>query len=223
MRAIGRPAKCSNSSNRRISYNPGKADSPHATDSPHVNNCSMPARFAPGRHQSRSAFGSRRVDASLGNAKLPAGSPMLPRLWTAVALQERRSVRSSRPSPDGGLPRSDSSRRATSSNSPSSKRAVSNPCLIPRSRNSRALRVIWKAPTTTARRISTPLSEALATAREGARLKIYTDIAKLDQWTGGFREGELIVLTAETGTGKSLFAAQIRARACRDGYLALVL
>jgi replicative DNA helicase len=64
-------------------------------------------------------------------------------------------------------------------------------------------------------------SEALSTAREGARLKIYTDIAKLDQWTGGFREGELIVLTAETGTGKSLFAAQIRARACRDGYLAL--
>jgi replicative DNA helicase len=64
-------------------------------------------------------------------------------------------------------------------------------------------------------------SEALSTAREGARLKIYTDIAKLDQWTGGFREGELIVLTAETGTGKSLFAAQIRARACHDGYLAL--
>jgi replicative DNA helicase len=64
-------------------------------------------------------------------------------------------------------------------------------------------------------------SNALVTAREGARLKIYTDVAKLDQWTGGFREGELIVLTAETGTGKSLFAAQIRARACRDGYLAL--
>jgi replicative DNA helicase len=64
-------------------------------------------------------------------------------------------------------------------------------------------------------------TEALATAREGARLKIYTDVAKLDQWTGGFREGELVVLTAETGTGKSLFAAQIRARACRDGYLAL--
>jgi replicative DNA helicase len=64
-------------------------------------------------------------------------------------------------------------------------------------------------------------SEALSTAREGARLKIYTDIPKLDAWTGGFREGELIVLTAETGTGKSLFAAQIRARACRDGYLAL--
>jgi replicative DNA helicase len=64
-------------------------------------------------------------------------------------------------------------------------------------------------------------SEALAVAREGARLKIYTDVDKLDQWTGGFRERELIVITAETGTGKSLFAAQIRARACRDGYLAL--
>jgi len=63
--------------------------------------------------------------------------------------------------------------------------------------------------------------EALSNAKEGARLKIYTDVDKLDQWTGGFREGELIILTAETGTGKSLFAAQIRARACRDGYLAL--
>jgi replicative DNA helicase len=63
--------------------------------------------------------------------------------------------------------------------------------------------------------------EALSGAKEGARLKIYTDVDKLDQWTGGFREGELIVLTAETGTGKSLFAAQIRARACRDHYLAL--
>lgn len=63
--------------------------------------------------------------------------------------------------------------------------------------------------------------EALAVAREGARLKIYTDVDKLDQWTGGFREGELVVIPAETGVGKSLFAAQIRARACRDGYLAL--
>jgi replicative DNA helicase len=60
--------------------------------------------------------------------------------------------------------------------------------------------------------------EAIAIARQGARLKIFTDIDKLDQWTGGFREGELVVLTAETGTGKSLLAAQIRARACRDGH-----
>ena len=62
---------------------------------------------------------------------------------------------------------------------------------------------------------------ALAIAREGAGLKIYTDIERLDQWTGGFREQELVVLTAETGTGKSLLAAQIRARACRDGHHAL--
>ena len=47
-------------------------------------------------------------------------------------------------------------------------------------------------------------TEALAVAREGARLKIYTDVDKLDQWTGGFREGELIVITAETGR-ESLF------------------
>ncbi|HXN24855.1 MAG TPA: DnaB-like helicase C-terminal domain-containing protein [Candidatus Dormibacteraeota bacterium] len=63
--------------------------------------------------------------------------------------------------------------------------------------------------------------QALSVAKEGARLKIYCDIPKLDQWTGGFREGELVVLTAETGTGKSLLGAQIRARACRDGYHAL--
>jgi replicative DNA helicase len=64
-------------------------------------------------------------------------------------------------------------------------------------------------------------SQKLAELREGARLKIFTDIERLDQWTGGFREGELVVLTAETGTGKSLAAAQIRARACRDGFRAL--
>src|SRR5216684_3719523 len=64
-------------------------------------------------------------------------------------------------------------------------------------------------------------TQALSVAREGARLKIYTDIPELDAWTGGFREGELIVLTAETGTGKSLLAAQVRARACRDGHHAL--
>jgi replicative DNA helicase len=64
-------------------------------------------------------------------------------------------------------------------------------------------------------------SVALSTAKEGARIKIYTDVPELDAWTGGFRETEVVVLTAETGTGKSLFAAQIRARACRDGYHAM--
>jgi replicative DNA helicase len=64
-------------------------------------------------------------------------------------------------------------------------------------------------------------AQKLAELREGARLKIYTGIEKLDQITTGFREGELILLTAETGTGKSLAAGQIRAKACRDGYRAL--
>lgn len=64
-------------------------------------------------------------------------------------------------------------------------------------------------------------TQKLSELREGARLKIFTDIEALDQSIGGFREGELVVLTAETGTGKSLAAAQIRARACRDGQRAL--
>ena len=60
--------------------------------------------------------------------------------------------------------------------------------------------------------------KALCELRQGPRIKIFTDVDRLDQWTGGFREGELVLLTAETGTGKSLLASQIRARACRDGF-----
>jgi replicative DNA helicase len=63
--------------------------------------------------------------------------------------------------------------------------------------------------------------KALSDTRQGVRLKIYAGIPQLDAWTGGFREGELIVITAETGTGKSLLGAQIRARACSDGHHAL--
>jgi replicative DNA helicase len=51
--------------------------------------------------------------------------------------------------------------------------------------------------------------------------KIYTDVARLDEWTGGFRPGELVIITAETGSGKTLLAQQTRARACRDGYRSL--
>lgn len=47
--------------------------------------------------------------------------------------------------------------------------------------------------------------------------KIFTGIDHLDKITGGFRAGELIVVTAETGTGKTLFAQQTRQRACVDG------
>jgi replicative DNA helicase len=64
-------------------------------------------------------------------------------------------------------------------------------------------------------------TQKLAELREGARLTIFTDVDRLDRLTAGFREGEVVVLTAETGTGKSLAAEQIRARACRDGFRAL--
>jgi replicative DNA helicase len=62
---------------------------------------------------------------------------------------------------------------------------------------------------------------ALMELDEDAGTKIYTDVDKLDKIIGGFRKGELIILTAETGSGKTLFAQQIRARACRDGFHSL--
>lgn len=51
--------------------------------------------------------------------------------------------------------------------------------------------------------------------------KIYTDIDQLDRTIGGFRPGELVIITAETGSGKTLLAQQTRARACRDGFHSL--
>jgi replicative DNA helicase len=53
---------------------------------------------------------------------------------------------------------------------------------------------------------------------EAAGPKIFTSVEKLDKVTGGFRAGELVILAAETGCGKTLFAQQIRRRACRDGF-----
>jgi replicative DNA helicase len=51
--------------------------------------------------------------------------------------------------------------------------------------------------------------------------KIYTDLDKLDQIIGGFRAGELVIITAEIGSGKTLLAQQTRARSCRDGFHSL--
>jgi replicative DNA helicase len=47
--------------------------------------------------------------------------------------------------------------------------------------------------------------------------KIYTGIDHLDRVTGGFRSGELVVITAETGVGKTVLAQQTRSRSCLDG------
>jgi replicative DNA helicase len=52
-------------------------------------------------------------------------------------------------------------------------------------------------------------------SKEGVR--IFTDIDELDRLTGGFRAGELVLFTAETGVGKTLLAQQTRRRSCRDG------
>jgi replicative DNA helicase len=51
-------------------------------------------------------------------------------------------------------------------------------------------------------------------SQEGVR--IFTDIDDLDRLTGGFRAGELVLFTAETGVGKTLLAQQTRRRSCRD-------
>lgn len=51
----------------------------------------------------------------------------------------------------------------------------------------------------------------------GEGVRIFTDIDQLDRLTGGFRSGELIIFTAETGVGKTLLAQQTRRRSCRDG------
>lgn len=61
----------------------------------------------------------------------------------------------------------------------------------------------------------------LFSLEENTSVRIFTGVAKLDEVTGGFRPGELIVLTAETGVGKTFFALQIANRACQDGHHAL--
>ena len=52
-------------------------------------------------------------------------------------------------------------------------------------------------------------------------VKIFTGVEGLDHMTGGFRSGELVIITAETGTGKTLLAQQIRRDACARGYVSL--
>jgi replicative DNA helicase len=47
---------------------------------------------------------------------------------------------------------------------------------------------------------------------------IRTGLGAIDDTVGGFRAGELVVYTAETGVGKTLLAQQTRRQACRDGH-----
>jgi replicative DNA helicase len=61
----------------------------------------------------------------------------------------------------------------------------------------------------------------LSELKEGPKIKIFTGVDKLDRMTGGFRESELITLTAETGVGKTLLASQTRRASCDRGYHSL--
>ena len=50
-------------------------------------------------------------------------------------------------------------------------------------------------------------------------LRVHTGISDLDKYTGGFRAGELVTITASaTGSGKTLFAQQIRTYSCGEGF-----
>lgn len=64
-------------------------------------------------------------------------------------------------------------------------------------------------------------AQALSEVGQDTGPKIYTGVGRLDQWTGGFRPGELVIITAETGSGKTLLAQQTRGEACKAGYHSL--
>jgi replicative DNA helicase len=52
-------------------------------------------------------------------------------------------------------------------------------------------------------------------------VRITTGIKEVDDLIGGFIPGELIVLTADTGVGKTILAQQCRRNACAEGWHAL--
>jgi len=64
-------------------------------------------------------------------------------------------------------------------------------------------------------------SQKLAEMREGQQIKVFTGVDGLDRLTGGFRPGELVIVTGETGGGKTLFSQRTRKRNCEDGRHAL--
>jgi replicative DNA helicase len=53
-------------------------------------------------------------------------------------------------------------------------------------------------------------------------IRVRTGIDKLDEKTGGFRKGELVIYCAETGVGKTLLAQQTRRHACAGGLHSLI-
>jgi replicative DNA helicase len=57
----------------------------------------------------------------------------------------------------------------------------------------------------------------LKTLSDGQPNRVLTGLRALDEATGGFLPEELIVVTSETGAGKTIFSWQIRAEACTQG------
>jgi replicative DNA helicase len=53
---------------------------------------------------------------------------------------------------------------------------------------------------------------------ENKSVKIFTGLAEVDERCGGFRSGEIGIITAETGVGKTFFALQIGRTACEAGH-----
>lgn len=56
----------------------------------------------------------------------------------------------------------------------------------------------------------------LQSLQAGAGPRIFSDLRALDDITGGFRAGEVAIITGGTGHGKTLFVQQMCRRACRD-------
>jgi replicative DNA helicase len=63
--------------------------------------------------------------------------------------------------------------------------------------------------------------ELLSRLQKSDELKVFSGLQGLDDLTGGFRAGELVVFTGGTGHGKTLLVQQTRRRACADGYHSL--
>ena len=61
----------------------------------------------------------------------------------------------------------------------------------------------------------------LASLERHDGIRLFTDVAEIDRLSGGFRPSELVLITADTGVGKTLFAQQTRRRACQDGLVSL--
>lgn len=57
----------------------------------------------------------------------------------------------------------------------------------------------------------------LARLKDAENIRLMTGLSGVDEKTGGFCPGELVIITAETGVGKTFFALQIARNSCQQG------